>query len=101
MKSENLPWATHVLVTITLLIMLTAVVVGLLAAGIESGEGFGIILNITGGIGGSLATFMIPAAIYMKVAKKTYWLYKLAAAVFSVGFIFMIVVLVETCLSFA
>jgi hypothetical protein len=101
MKSEHLPWITHAVTTLVLLGIITAVVVGLLAAGVGSGTAFNVILDITGGIGGSLATFMLPAAIFLKVAEKSFWLYNVAIGVFIVGFIFMIIVLVETCISLA
>ena len=54
-----------------------------------------------GGIGGSLATFMIPAAIYMKLSEKSDRLFNIAACVLVIGFSFMIIVLVETALQFA
>jgi amino acid permease len=51
-RSELLPFTTHTVITIALLVIVTAIVIALLAAGLASGEAFALILNITGGIGG-------------------------------------------------
>ncbi|KAJ1396426.1 transmembrane amino acid transporter protein-domain-containing protein, partial [Ochromonadaceae sp. CCMP2298] len=66
-RSELLPPTTHSIITVVLLAAVTAVVILLLSLGLASGVAFSLILNITGGVGGSLATLIMPAAIYLKV----------------------------------
>lgn len=51
-RSELLPATTHSIITVLLLIGVTAIVLLLLALGLASGVAFSLILNITGGIGG-------------------------------------------------
>lgn len=51
-RSELLPASTHSIITIALLVAVTAIVILLLALGLASGVAFSLILNITGGIGG-------------------------------------------------
>jgi sodium-coupled neutral amino acid transporter 11 len=51
-RSEQLPQATHALVTVLLLGGSTAIVLLLLGLGLESGDAFSLLLNITGGVGG-------------------------------------------------
>lgn len=53
-RSELLPATTHSIITIGLLALVTAIVLGLLAAGLGSGEAFSLVLNLTGGIGGKI-----------------------------------------------
>lgn len=52
LRSELLESKTHTLLTIGLLSIVTLIVLGIYAAGFASGEGFALILNVTGGIGG-------------------------------------------------
>jgi amino acid permease len=52
-RSELLPVFTHSVITIGLLAGVTAIVLLLLALGLASGVAFSLILNITGGIGGT------------------------------------------------
>ena len=47
-RAELLPWTTHVILTLSLLVLLVLMVVALLASGLAGGEAFGLILNITG-----------------------------------------------------
>jgi hypothetical protein len=51
-RSENLPFTTHTLLTVVMLIGITAIVLMLLGLGLASGVAFSLILNITGGVGG-------------------------------------------------
>lgn len=52
LRSEHLDTATHTILTVGLLVAVTAIVLLLLALGLASGEAFSLILDITGGIGG-------------------------------------------------
>jgi sodium-coupled neutral amino acid transporter 11 len=54
MRSELLPFSTHTIVTLLLMAGTTALVLLLLGLGLESGDAFSLLLNITGGIGGAL-----------------------------------------------
>jgi hypothetical protein len=56
MKSENLNFFTHTVLTAAMLVGITALVLLLLGLGLASGEAFSLILNITGGVGGALLT---------------------------------------------
>jgi len=69
-RSETLPFSTHTLLSVGLMVTTTAFVLMMLRLGLASGPAFALILNVTGGIGGSLATFILPAAIYLKVMPK-------------------------------
>ena len=62
-----------------------AVVLALFSTHCSSGDAFGFILNITGGIVGSIPSFILPAAMYLKVCKNSEWLYYPAAVVLVVG----------------
>ena len=89
-KAESLPWRQHVIVTFSLLAFQTGFVILLLAIGFSSGAAFSLILNITGGIGGTLATFMLPAAMYMKLHDKGDSLYTISLVVMVVAFILFV-----------
>jgi hypothetical protein len=54
MKSEQLDFVTHTILTAAMLVGITAIVLALLGLGLASGVAFSLILNITGGIGGTL-----------------------------------------------
>eukprot|EP00599_Poterioochromonas_sp_BG-1_P016656 CAMPEP_0173157844 /NCGR_PEP_ID=MMETSP1105-20130129/15907_1 /TAXON_ID=2985 /ORGANISM="Ochromonas sp., Strain BG-1" /LENGTH=454 /DNA_ID=CAMNT_0014075467 /DNA_START=84 /DNA_END=1448 /DNA_ORIENTATION=+ len=99
-RSELLPFTTHTILTIVLLVVVTSIVLGLLALGLASGEAFSLILDLTGGIGGSLATLILPAAIYLKVMPKDADLYKHAMALLAFGVTVMIAVTCFTIASF-
>eukprot|EP01034_Spumella_vulgaris_P024501 gene24501-30854_t len=64
-----------------------------------SGVAFSLILNITGGIGGSLANFIIPGAVYIKLMPKNSDLYKPAIAIVCLGIYVMISVVTMTIIS--
>jgi solute carrier family 38 (sodium-coupled neutral amino acid transporter), member 11 len=66
-RSELLPTMTHSAVSVTLLFLTTLAALMLTRYGLSSGQAFSVILNITGGVGGSLSTFILPAAIYLKI----------------------------------
>lgn len=53
-KSELLPFSTHTALTLGLLVVITAIVILLLSLGLASGEAFSLILDLSGGIGGTL-----------------------------------------------
>ena len=67
MKSEDLELKFHTLLSLGLLFVVTAFILMMLSIGLTSGQAFSLILNITGGIVGSFANFILPSAIYLKV----------------------------------
>lgn len=100
-RSETLPLITHTILSIGLIAGTTAVVLMLLSFGLASGQAFALILNITGGLGGSLATFMLPAAIYLKLMPvKGSKLRYPAMALFLLGFAVLVAVLTVEIRSF-
>jgi len=54
-RSEDLTVGTHSVVTVGLMVMVTAIVLALLRLDLGSGALFGVILDITGGVGGEEA----------------------------------------------
>ena len=53
-RSESLDWFPHTVLSLSLLAFSTFVVLLLNILGVSGGVGFGLILSITGGIGGKL-----------------------------------------------
>ena len=51
-RSEDLPWWQHVVITLSLLLLITTIVLLFVAVDFASGEGFSVVLNLTGGIAG-------------------------------------------------
>jgi uncharacterized membrane protein len=98
LKSESLSWPVHTALTIFLLAFITGIVLLLSASGLSSGNAFALILNITGGIGGSLSTFILPAAIFLKVMPRGSQMYNVAYAVFLFGIVIAVLVTVFTIL---
>jgi len=98
-RSELLPSTTHAIITVVLLVVVTAIVLLLLGLGLASGVAFSLILNITGGIGGSLATLILPAAIYLKVMHPDSDMYMHARILFVMGVVVMFAVVIFTIMS--
>jgi len=53
-KSEDLSAATHTALSVALLALVTGIVLALTNMGMASGAVFGLILDLTGGIGGRI-----------------------------------------------
>ena len=53
-RSETLDWAPHTILSLSLLAFSTFAVLLLNILGVNGGAGFGLILSITGGIGGNI-----------------------------------------------
>jgi hypothetical protein len=100
-RSELLPVTTHSIITIALLAAVTAIVILLLSVGLASGAAFSLILNLTGGIGGSLATLIMPGAIYLKVMPSDSAMYWHARGLCVLGVAVMFAVVIATILEFA
>ena len=56
----------HVLLCAVLLAAPTALIFWGAARGMDSGAAFSVVLNISGGLGGSVVSFVLPAALYLK-----------------------------------
>ena len=63
---EELSLIPHVCITLFLVGACMATVLGLRGAGLSKGEAFSIILDLTGSVAGSMVTFILPAALYMR-----------------------------------
>jgi sodium-coupled neutral amino acid transporter 11 len=100
-RSELLPFSTHTILTLGLLVVITAIVILLLSLGLASGEAFSLILDLSGGIGGSLATLILPAAIYIKVMPSDSKMYWTSRVLLLFGFFVMIAVVAETVIKYA
>eukprot|EP01038_Epipyxis_sp_PR26KG_P006093 gene6093-8396_t len=101
-RSEELPVAVHTIITVSLLAAITTVVLLLLGLGLASGVAFSLILDITGGIGGSLATLILPAAIYLKLMPENNRpLYYQAIALLTVGIAVMFAVIIVTIIEYS
>lgn len=99
MRSELLGSTAHAILTVALLFFVTAIVLALLAAGLASGDAFALILNLTGGIGGSLATLILPAAIYLKVMPEGSAMILHAKMLLALGVVVMVAVVITEILS--
>jgi amino acid permease len=63
----------------------TAVVLMLNYIGISSGNAFGLILDFSGGLAGSITSFIMPAAFYLRLQPTTAYLYWPCAVMLVVG----------------
>ncbi len=98
--SEKLDKTTHAIVTVFLLMICICTVLLILYCNIGNGEAFSLILNITGGIGGGLEAFILPASIYLKLMPSDSPLHKPAICLLVFGFLIMLSVLLSTIISF-
>lgn len=99
-KSERLENCTHAVVTVFLLALTVAVVLLILGLNLGNGVAFSLILNITGGIGGGLEAFILPAAIYLKLMPRDSVLYKPAICLLIFGILVMLSVVLSTIIDF-
>lgn len=75
----------HIIATIFFLVLPAIVVLSFKASGISQGVAFGVILDITGGIGGSLISFILPGLFYIKLKEKNAPLYKHCVSMIILG----------------
>jgi hypothetical protein len=73
----------------------------LFAAGLSSGNAFGLILDFSGGLAGSITSFVMPAAFYCKLMPREAPLYWPCAVMFVVGVVIAIVVPVTSVMQYA
>ncbi len=78
----------------------TGIVLLLRYGGLDQGSAFGVILDFTGSIAGSLTSFVIPAAIFLKHAEKSHSLYWPSVLMLIFGIFTMFTVPIVTVLNF-
>ena len=99
-EAESLATVYHVTLTLFMLMITLAIVLSLLATGMASGEVFSLILNLTGGVAGAVSSFILPAAIYLKVMPTGSQYYTIAKVLLLFGFALPILVLTGTIIAF-
>lgn len=102
-RSETLPTGQHTFITLLLLVITVLCVLALRALGLASGDAFALTLNITGGLGGAVVSFILPSAIYLKLKPHGVdcWSYREAQFVNTMGYAIMIIVVVMNIYSFS
>jgi amino acid permease len=70
----------------------TAVVLLLNLVGVSNGNAFGLILDFSGGLAGSVTSFIMPAAFYLKLQPRTAYLYWPCAVMLVLGTVVAIMV---------
>jgi len=98
-KAENLATIWYVPLSIIMLTSTVVLVLILQSQGVASGKIFSLILDFTGGIGGSVSSFILPAAIYLKIMPEDSEYYTKAKVMFVLGWFVMIAVVTATCLN--
>jgi hypothetical protein len=73
-------------------IVCTTLVLCLRFSGLSLGDAFGLILDFTGGVAGSMTSYVMPAAIYLKLMPKTAEYYYPAVLMLIFGLFVMIMV---------
>ena len=98
-KAEALSWGLHVILTVFLLYFTVALALGMIKAGLTSGDAFDLTLNITGGVAGSIVGFIMPSAIYLKVMPEDAKYRTHSKVLFCAGWLFMALVIAGIVLS--
>jgi len=78
----------------------TFLVLVLSYAGITQGAAFGLILDFTGGIAGSCISFVMPAAMFLKLTSKDHKLFVPSIFMLCFGIFVMVTVPVVTIINF-
>lgn len=103
--SEKLPLALHTFISLGLVALVTFIVIMLQSSGLSSGSAFSLVLDLTGGVAGSLTSFILPAAIFLKEFPEVEgdndisWRRMEAHVIFYLGIVLMIVILFMSVLS--
>ncbi len=98
-KAEALSQRLHVAITVILLYFTVAFALGMIKAGLAAGDAYGLTLDITGGVGGSITGFIMPSAIYLKVMPEDAKYRTHSKVLFCAGWLFMVLVIVGIVLS--
>lgn len=99
-KSEQLPWHIHAILSVTMLAGTTGMVLIMNFVGLTSGDAFSLILDITGGIAGSLTSFVLPALIFLAVCDHDDWLMWPARINLFLGVFIMMSVVITTAMNY-
>ena len=100
--SEELPVVLHTAISLGLVGLVTVIVLLLRATGMASGTAFSLVLDLTGGIAGSLTSFILPTAIYLKIIPDDgSWAYKEAQFIYYLGYVIMVAVVAFSIMSVA
>jgi amino acid permease len=89
----------HIIWTFVLLAIPTLVMLMLRYAGFSSGEAFSFVLDFSGGLAGSLTSFVFPAAFYLKLNDKMSEYYYHCVVMLVFGSIFTVVIPVLSIVS--
>ena len=78
--------------SVSILAAVTAATLLLYSAGLTSGAAFSLVLNLAGGIAGSLTSFALPAAFYLSNMPPSGSLYGLCWLMLLVGLALVVIV---------
>lgn len=100
-RSEDLPYSKHAMLTVALLSGTTAFVLMLNVIGLASGDAFSLILDLTGGISGSITSFILPSWIFLAISDRKDKLYWPAIVNLILGISVMLSVIILTIMKYA
>ncbi len=99
-KSEDLSWPVHHSLSMVILGFTTLFTLMFYYLGFASGAAFSLVLNITGGVAGSITSFILPSLVYLTLCPRDsmyYW----AILVLIAGIALAISVVVDTIVAFS
>ena len=99
-KSENLQFTYHTALSLGLLAVFVLLVISLLLTGLSGGEAFSLVVALSGGVAGSISSFILPAGIYLELMPEGAKYYQVSKCLFYFGWVVMVAVLTGTVLSF-
>ena len=98
-RSEDMSYIFNAQLTLVLTAFITGLVVAMNVLGLSSGAAFGLTLNISGGIGGSLNNFILPGLMYRRAMPASAHLHTAAAIEIVFGVAIMCTVCIATLVS--
>eukprot|EP00612_Vaucheria_litorea_P000064 CAMPEP_0171452868 /NCGR_PEP_ID=MMETSP0945-20130129/803_1 /TAXON_ID=109269 /ORGANISM="Vaucheria litorea, Strain CCMP2940" /LENGTH=429 /DNA_ID=CAMNT_0011977619 /DNA_START=115 /DNA_END=1404 /DNA_ORIENTATION=- len=100
MEPLKVPFKLHWMVTALLLSLMVFICIVLDGTGVDSGDAFGVILDLSGGIGGAISCFILPAMIYRR-AKSDGYLNVPCKILFGFGIFMAVSVPISTVIDFS
>ncbi len=104
-KSEDLSTPLHHSLSVVLITITTLFVLLFYYVGLSSGTAFSLVLNVTGGVSGSISSFGLPSLIYLGCLKedseKQGWMYWGAWINLFLAFCLIISVIANVIIDFA
>lgn len=79
--------------------MEAVIILSLRSVGLSQGNAFSLVLDFTGAITGSMISFILPGAFYLKLYQRNDEFFKSCAVMFVLGIIIMIAVPILSVLS--